>query len=68
MSLHHQDLITHVKSKRADVHYVMSLCCLHCDKLMPRERFKTQKFTRPNLTFEYYGRPTRKQVSLCGVA
>ena len=26
-SLHHQDLITHMKRKRADVHYVMSLCC-----------------------------------------
>ena len=35
----------------------MSLCCLHCDEIMPRERFKTQKFTLPNLTFEYR-RPT----------
>ena len=60
-------LITHMKRKRADVRYVMSLCCLHCDKLMPRERFKTQKFTPPNLTFEYR-RPTHKQVSFCGVA
>ena len=33
--------------------------------LMPRERFK--KFTPPNSTFEYR-RPTRKQVSFCGVA
>ena len=56
-----------MKRKRTDEHYVMSLCCLHCDVLMPRERFKTQKFTPPNLTFEY-GRPTRKQVLFCGLA
>ena len=50
-SLHYQDLNKHMKSKRTDVHYVMSLCCLHYDELMPRERFKTEKFTPPNSTF-----------------
>ena len=64
-TLHYQDLNKHMKSKRTDVHYVMSLCCLHYDELMPRERFKTQKFTSPNSTFLYM-RPTRKQVSFCG--
>ena len=60
-------LIKNMKRKRIDVHYVMSLCCLHCNELMPGERFKTQKFTPPNSTFEYR-RPARKQVSFCGVA
>ena len=42
MSLHHQHSIKHMKRRGTDVQYVMSLFCLHCNELVPRERFKTK--------------------------